>query len=91
MSVIIVSKHEILLKPDLRFSKMHPSGTSMRCPSFAMTRNISCVHTERESREQPNDDGTTQSDVSTKVDISCQSQMVKVDGICLNLLWNCWI
>ena len=53
----------------------------MRCPSFAMTRNISCVHTERESQEQPNDDGTTQSDVSTKVDISCQSQMVKVDNM----------
>jgi hypothetical protein len=60
---------------------MHPSGMSMRCPSFAITRNIRCVHIKRETQEQPTDDGTTQSDVSTKIDISCHSQVVEVDNM----------
>lgn len=68
--VIIVSKDKILLKPHVRFSKMHPSGMSMRCPSFAITRNIGCKNTKWETQEQPTDDGTTQSDIPTKVDIS---------------------
>lgn len=81
MGVIVVSKHEILLEPNVRFSKMHPSGMSIRCPSFAITRNIHLVHTKWETQEQPTDHGTTQSDVPTKVDISCHSQMVKVDNM----------
>lgn len=81
MGVIIVSKHEMLLKPNVRFSKMHPSGMSMRCPSFAITRNIRCRYTKWENQEQPTDHGTAQSDVSTKVDISCHCQMVKVDNM----------
>ena len=53
----------------------------MRCPSFATTRNIQCVHTKWETQEWPTDDGTTQSDVPTKVDISCHSQMVKINNM----------
>lgn len=81
MGVIKVSKHEMLLKPNVRFSKMHPSGMSMRCPSFAITRNIRCGQRKWKTHKQPTDDGTTQSDVPTKVDISCHSQMVKVDNM----------
>ena len=54
---------------------------SMRCPSFAITRNIHCVYTKGETQERLTDDGTTQSDVPTKVDISRHSQMVKVDDM----------
>lgn len=47
MGVIMVSIYEILLKPNVRFSKMHPSGMSMRCPSFAITKNTRCVHSTK--------------------------------------------
>lgn len=62
------------------FSKIHPSGISMRCPSLATTvalidKNLS--ENDNQRRKKLTDDCPAKGNIPTKVNITSHRQMIK--------------
>ena len=81
-----------------RFSSMHPSGMSMRWPSFATTgrAHASVSPQTPQTCLIRTDDGAPQGDVAAKVDVAGDGEMVELDDLgdllealleLLDLLW----
>jgi hypothetical protein len=78
-------KRTIIFKfPDRSlFSKIQPSGISILWPSLATTANLVSTndHTKKGVKKLRTNDGSTKSDISSEVNVPCNSQMIQLKDL----------